>query len=74
MRGRCWVLLAVAALLAGCGGGGASHQSAGGTHRSAVAGPGPGEGGYYKFVQTYEIDGVTYTPAVDYSYDETGIA
>ena len=30
--------------------------------------------GYYKIGQPYEIDGVTYTPAEDYNYDETGIA
>lgn len=72
---RWFVLFAAVVLLGGCGGGGgASHQSAGGYHRSATAGPGPGEGGYYKIGQPYEIDGVTYTPAVDYNYDETGIA
>ncbi len=30
--------------------------------------------GYYKVGAPYEIDGVTYVPAVDYNYDETGIA
>lgn len=32
------------------------------------------EKGYYKIVQPYVIDGVTYTPAEDWNYDETGIA
>lgn len=68
---RAIVLLAGIALLAGCGGGGSGQ---GGYHRSPSAGPLPGEGGYYKIGKPYEIDGVTYTPAVDYNYDETGIA
>ena len=32
------------------------------------------ERGYYKIGDPYEIDGVTYTPAEDWNYDETGIA
>ncbi len=40
-------------------------------HRSAVN---PSERGYYKIGQPYEIDGVIYTPAEDWDYDETGIA
>jgi rare lipoprotein A len=32
------------------------------------------EHGYYKIGQPYQIDGVTYTPAEDWNYDETGIA
>ncbi len=30
--------------------------------------------GYYKIGEPYEIDGVVYTPAEDWNYDETGIA
>ncbi len=32
------------------------------------------ERGYYKIGRPYEIDGVIYTPAEDWNYDETGIA
>jgi len=68
----CALLFAGAALLAGCEGvpdGAGSH----GTGASSRNGGGPTQG-YYKVGQPYQIDGVTYTPAVDYNYDETGIA
>lgn len=32
------------------------------------------ERGYYKIGEPYEVDGVIYTPAEDWNYDETGIA
>jgi len=32
------------------------------------------ERGYYKIGDPYQIEGVTYTPAEDWNYDETGIA
>ncbi len=73
MRGRHWALLAVIALLAGCGGGGGGGGTSGGGARH-VSLSNPHEGGYYKVGQPYTIDGVTYTPAEDYDYDETGIA
>jgi rare lipoprotein A len=67
----CGALFLCASLLAGCGSspsgpsrgvGPYSHTSGGATQ------------GYYKVGQPYQIDGVTYTPAVDYDYEETGIA
>jgi len=71
MRAAAGVLLFIgAALLAGCGGGASGPGSHAGPSRSSS---GPTQG-YYKVGQPYQIDGVTYTPAVDYSYDETGIA
>ncbi|MFN4282888.1 MAG: septal ring lytic transglycosylase RlpA family protein, partial [Alphaproteobacteria bacterium] len=36
--------------------------------------PGPTAGGVYKVGTPYQIAGVWYYPAVDYEYDETGIA
>ncbi|HEX4507643.1 MAG TPA: septal ring lytic transglycosylase RlpA family protein [Alphaproteobacteria bacterium] len=67
-----FVLFAGAALLAGCGGGGrASGPASHGPYSHTSAGP---TQGYYKVGSPYQIDGVTYTPAVNYNYDETGIA
>jgi rare lipoprotein A len=61
--------LASLATLAACGGGGGA---AGPLHnRESAAIP---QHGYYKVGDPYTIDGVTYVPAVDYHYDETGIA
>jgi len=68
----CALLFTGAALLAGCG----SSPSGSGSHATGPYsrnGGGPTQG-YYKVGQPYQIDGVTYTPAVDYDYDETGIA
>ena len=36
--------------------------------------PSGGDYGTYKIGNPYQIDGVTYTPRVDYSYEETGVA
>jgi rare lipoprotein A len=36
--------------------------------------PSGGDYGAYKIGNPYQIDGVTYTPRVDYSYEETGVA
>ncbi len=66
----CILLFAGAALLGGCGSGGPGSHGTGPYSRTNG---GPTQG-YYKVGQPYEIDGVTYTPAVDYDYDETGIA
>ena len=41
--------------------------------KTAYVAPPPGEG-TYKIGKPYDIDGVTYRPMVDESYDETGIA
>jgi len=73
-RLRAIVLPAALATLAACGSGGegSGHRSASGPRHASVTNS--HEGGYYKIGQPYEVDGVTYTPAEDYSYDETGIA
>jgi len=68
----CALLLTGAALLAGCEGG-PDVAGGHGTGPHPRNGGGPTQG-YYKVGQPYQIDGVTYTPAVDYNYDETGIA
>jgi rare lipoprotein A len=60
-------LVAGIALLAGCASGPKGPTL---SQRAAR----PAQQGYYKIGQPYEIDGVTYTPAEDYNYDETGIA
>ena len=65
----CAALLLFAALLAGCG----SSPKGPGSHVASAHGGGPTQG-YYKIGSPYQIDGTTYTPAVDYDYDETGIA
>src|SRR5262245_55200162 len=64
-----WVVPALAALLlAGC----AEKQFAV-DNTSAVTSPAP-PGVLYKVGQPYQVAGVWYYPAVDYDYDETGIA
>lgn len=65
-------LLASAALLAGCGGGAGGPGGHGAAPHARISSG--STQGYYKIGQPYQIDGVTYTPAVDYNYDETGIA
>ncbi len=54
----------VIAILAGC----ASGTQAPRSRVSSV------ERGYYKIGEPYMVDGVLYTPAEDWNYDETGIA
>ncbi|MDB5397686.1 MAG: lipoprotein [Rhodospirillales bacterium] len=61
------MLLAGLGLVAGCTGGPSGPGAAQRPARVA-------QQGYYKIGQPYEIDGVTYVPAEDYNYDETGIA
>jgi rare lipoprotein A len=63
---RCLLALGIL-VLGGCATSPSTHKVAGGAGRS-------NEHGYYKIGQPYEIDGVVYTPAEDYTYDETGIA
>jgi rare lipoprotein A len=63
------VLLSSMAALSACGGG-----SGGGGPLHARESARVPQQGYYKIGQPYEIDGVTYVPAEDYNYDETGIA
>lgn len=60
----CLTLLGLALTLAGCGGG----------PKREASGPAPNANGYYKVGNPYQIDGVTYYPAVDWNYNETGIA
>ena len=62
--------LVFASLLAGCG----SSPKGPGSHVASAHGGGGPTQGYYKIGSPYQIDGTTYTPAVDYDYDETGIA
>jgi rare lipoprotein A len=59
---------AICIILGGC----AESGSGGGPPRKSVTSS--NERGYYKVGQPYEIDGVIYTPAEDWNYDETGIA
>lgn len=58
-------LVALAVLLAACGGPG-SYPAGGGSLRSGV--------GHYRVGAPYEINGVWYYPTVNYTYDETGVA
>src|SRR5271163_2567946 len=76
-RRRDWQLMRAAAicrivsagmaigLLAACG---TTHKPSRDSATSSV------ERGYYKVGEPYEVDGVIYTPAEDWNYDETGIA
>ena len=52
---------ALALALAGCSG-------------NPQTGPAPNSQGYYKIGNPYQIDGAWYYPAIDWNYDETGIA
>lgn len=60
------VLGGVAIALAACG-----SRSGGGGSNVAVA---PNDNGFYKVGQPYQIEGKWYYPAVNWSYDQTGIA
>jgi len=60
------LLGALALVLAGCG----SHGGSGASNVGAA----PNANGYYKVGQPYQIDGKWYYPAINWSYDETGIA
>ncbi len=61
-------LLASLVMLAACSSSPPPRRTA------SSGGAGPGEGGYYKIGRPYQINGVTYTPAWDPDYSETGIA
>jgi rare lipoprotein A len=65
---RIAMILSICAGLCGCASGGSKGGSG---HASTTSST---EHGYYKIGQPYEIDGVIYTPAEDWNYDETGIA
>ena len=53
----------------------AACASGGDTSPSPYGNGGEGDGrGHFKVGKPYEIDGTTYVPQEDYSYDETGIA
>ena len=62
------ILGALALALAGCGS--RSGGSGGGNNFVAA----PNANGYYKVGQPYQIDGKWYYPAVNWSYEETGVA
>jgi rare lipoprotein A len=53
---------------------GACSSSGGGRMAGGYEGPMNTSQGYYKVGKPYDIKGVTYTPAWDPNYDETGIA
>ena len=65
--------MACVALLTACAAAAPAARGRTVPHVASAAGGGPTQG-YYKVGSPYQIDGVTYTPAVDYDYDETGIA
>jgi rare lipoprotein A len=73
MVGRVAFIWLACIVLGGCAAGGSGRSASGGgeAHRSVTS---SNERGYYKVGQPYEIDGVIYTPAEDWNYDETGIA
>jgi rare lipoprotein A len=64
--GRALFLIAIGLLLAACSSGPAMFTGEGGQPRT----PHPG----YKIGEPYQVKGIWYTPHVDYSYEETGIA
>jgi rare lipoprotein A len=65
-HGRALFLIAIGLLLAACSSGPAMFAGEGGQPRT----PHPG----YKIGEPYQVKGIWYTPHVDYSYDETGVA
>jgi rare lipoprotein A len=70
MTVRLRIILAAIACIAASGCAGTKESSSGARHSVTTS----NERGYYKVGQPYEIDGVIYTPAEDWNYDETGIA
>lgn len=68
-------LLAAGAVLAALGGCAETQFLVHTAKRTGIGMPGQTEGGgHYKVGNPYQIAGVWYYPAVDYDYDETGIA
>ena len=63
------ILLASAALLAGCTEGKLVVDQA-----KVITNPGPGKPAPYKIGKPYQVNGVWYYPKADYKYSETGIA
>jgi rare lipoprotein A len=76
LRGRIGQAGIAAALAASLGLGGCAQIQLGATGVKAVqqAGEPAPRGGIYKVGDPYKINGVTYYPAENYSYNETGIA
>ncbi|MFD2262574.1 septal ring lytic transglycosylase RlpA family protein [Lacibacterium aquatile] len=66
------VLMLAAASLAACGG--KTPVSSSTTPQTGTPSTEVATGGVYKVGNPYQINGVTYYPAEDYKYDETGIA
>ncbi len=62
-----YIILGAIFLVAGCTDNGLLFRSGGGYETTETQ-------GVYKLGDSYEIDGVTYTPAVDTAYNETGYA
>jgi len=63
------ILLAAAAMLAGC-----SESKLVVDQAKVITNPGPAKPGPYKIGKPYQVNGVWYYPKADYSYNETGIA
>jgi rare lipoprotein A len=63
------ILLASAALLAGC-----TESKLVVDQAKVITNPGPAKPGPYKIGKPYQVNGVWYYPKADYGYDETGIA
>ncbi len=76
MRASSGAMLAAAVLAAALGLSGCAQLQLGATGVKAVqqAGEPAPRGGIYKVGDPYKINGVTYYPAENYSYNETGIA
>jgi rare lipoprotein A len=63
------ILLAAAAMLAGC-----TESKLVVDQAKVITNPGPAKPGPYKIGKPYQVNGVWYYPKADYGYDETGIA
>jgi rare lipoprotein A len=63
------ILLAFAALLAGC-----TESKFVVDQAKVITNPGPGKPAPYKIGKPYQVNGVWYYPKADYRYSETGIA
>ena len=63
------ILLASAAMLAGC-----TESKLVVDQAKVITNPGPAKPGPYKIGKPYQVNGVWYYPKADYSYNETGIA
>lgn len=69
IRRQALIVLAVAALVAGC-----TESKVLVDQAKVITNPGPGKPAPYKIGKPYQVGGVWYYPKADYEYDETGIA